>query len=117
MAHRGLREADRGRQVTAAGLRPRAGSDEAQQSKPGGVGQCLKGGRQGFGVLLAERSGEQRAAARLDLLEELHAVILTDVDTIGNISTAIDTSLLRTGGDPGMNDPCCPPECCPPGCC
>lgn len=97
MAHRGLGEADGLREVAAARLGAGAGGDQAQQAEPGRVGERLEGGREDLGAILGQRSGEERRAARVDLGDELHLYILTDVDTSSNISTAIDT-VAREGG-------------------
>ena len=119
VAHGRLREADRGRQVAAARLGARAGSDQAQEAKPGGVREGLEGGRERLGVLArsAGAANEGRTAG-VELLDELHA---GHIDRHRCVRQHIDryrydASRLGSGGDP-MNDPCCPPDCCPPGCC
>ncbi len=102
VAHRRLREADRRREVASARLRVRARRDQAEEAQPGGIREGLEGTGERLGGVLAERRRQERRAAGVEFLDELHQVILTDIDVSGNISTAIDAmARFELGGDPG----------------
>jgi hypothetical protein len=99
MAHGGLRQTERSRQLADARLAVGMGADDAQQSEARRVGEDPERRRQPFGRVLAERLGEDlRAALGVDRLDQFHDVILTAVDTSVNVSMLVDISRKEEGG-------------------
>ena len=83
-----LAQAERCRQVTDAGLVTGLSLDQAEQSESRGIGQCLQGPSEIFGILVFERALQERRAGSGDRRDRLHDNILTGIDcyaTLGHI--------------------------------
>ncbi len=96
MAHRRLREPERGGEVANTRFAVRVRSDQAQESKSSRVGKYAERSCEPHRLLLSKRGRQNlRTTLGIDESDLAHGEILTVVDVSVNVSSDIDAIQRR----------------------
>jgi hypothetical protein len=105
VADRSLRQVERLHQVANARLAAGLRLDEAEDPKPGGVGESFQRRCKVLGVLGREGLGEKRRAGGSDDGDGLHRAILTHINDVAIIKALIAVDVSEVRPMPEILDP------------